>query len=91
MSSIPPRQRLKIFLAKKNMTITQFAEMAGISRNFLYSILEGIYNPHYKLAKKIEELSEGVVKVKDFDSPSIQKALKRIKEEKKNGQRVLDV
>jgi len=49
------------YLFKTKTSKKDFAEKLGISRGHLQHILSGIKNPSVKLAKKIEELTEGKV------------------------------
>ena len=56
---------LKIYLLCHKTSITQFAKMVGISRSYLNQIILGKKFPSQKLAKRIEEASEGHVTVKD--------------------------
>lgn len=49
------------YLFRKKISQTNFANELGISRNHLGEILRGRRSPSVKLAKKIEELTEGEV------------------------------
>jgi transcriptional regulator with XRE-family HTH domain len=49
------------YLFRKRVSQTEFAKELGISRNHLGEILRGRRSPSVKLAKKIEELSQGEV------------------------------
>jgi transcriptional regulator with XRE-family HTH domain len=49
------------YLFRKRISQTEFAHALGISRNHLGEILRGRRNPSIKLAKKIEELTNGEV------------------------------
>ncbi len=53
--------RLDEYLFKTKTTKTAFAQQLGISRGYLQHILSGIKTPSVKLAKKIEEMTEGKV------------------------------
>lgn len=52
---------LREYLFKKRITQVDFAERLGISRGHLGQILHGTKHPSRKLAKKIEEETEGKV------------------------------
>ena len=49
------------YLFRKRISQTDFAKDLGISRNHLGEILRGRRTPSVKLAKKIEELTQGEV------------------------------
>ncbi len=49
------------YLFKKRITQIEFAKRLGISRGHLVQILHRTKHPHRKLAKKIEEETEGRV------------------------------
>jgi transcriptional regulator with XRE-family HTH domain len=49
------------YLFKKRITQIEFAKRLGISRGHLGQILHGTKHPSRKLAKKIEEETEGKV------------------------------
>lgn len=49
------------YLFKKRITQVEFAKKLGISRGHLSQILHGTKHPSRKLAKKIEEETEGKV------------------------------
>ena len=52
---------LREYLFKKRITQVDFAKRLGISRGHLGQILHGTKHPSRKLAKKIEEETEGKV------------------------------
>ncbi len=53
--------KLDEYLFRTKTTKKAFAEKIGISQGHLQHILSGIKNPSVKLAKKIEEFTEGRV------------------------------
>ncbi|MCX6987251.1 MAG: helix-turn-helix domain-containing protein [Chlamydiae bacterium] len=57
---LPPVD-LDEYLFRKRISQTDFAKDLGISRNHLGEILRGRRTPSVKLAKKIEELTQGEV------------------------------
>jgi DNA-binding XRE family transcriptional regulator len=66
-STIDPKKHgvalmdLDEYLFRKRISQTDFAKDLGISRNHLGEILRGRRTPSVKLAKKIEELTQGEV------------------------------
>lgn len=57
---------LKDYLYIKRMTINQFAELIGYSRNHISGIINGRLKPTKKLAQYIEKMTEGEVTVEDL-------------------------
>ena len=55
------RHILDRYLFENGFTKTEFAEALGIDRNHLHSIISGRRQPSIKLAKKIEEHTEGKI------------------------------
>lgn len=52
---------LDYWLFKNKITKTDFAKTLGISRGHLQGVISGKLSPSVKLAKKIEEATEGKV------------------------------
>ena len=53
---------LKVYLAVKNMTMREFAKKIGCHSNYLSRTLYGHTTMSRKLAKKIEDATEGEVR-----------------------------
>lgn len=57
---------LKIYLVQNRLTIKEFCEKIGYSRNQISGIANGKLKPSLRLAKVIEEATDGQVTVKDL-------------------------
>lgn len=57
---------LKIYLIKNRITIKEFSELIGYSRNQISGVANGTNNPSIRLAKVIQEATNGEVKVEDL-------------------------
>lgn len=58
--------KLKIYLVMNKMTIKEFAEKVEYSRNQISNIINGTSKPSKRLAKVIEEATNGEVKAEDL-------------------------
>ena len=58
--------KLKVYLFYKNMSITAFAKLIGVSRNYIGQICLGKMTPAKFLAKEIERATNGEVKAEDL-------------------------
>lgn len=58
--------RLKLYLVKNRLTIKEFCEMIGYSRNQISGIANGTLKPSLRLAMVIEKATNGEVKVEDL-------------------------
>ena len=56
---------LKIYLAKYDISRTDFAEKIGVRRSAIWRYLNGHW-PRDDIAKRIEQVTEGKVTVKDL-------------------------
>lgn len=61
--------KLKEYLFYKNITITDFAKLAGMSRAYMSKITLGLERPSKLLAREIERLTNGEVKAEDMRKP----------------------
>lgn len=57
---------LKDYLYINRMTINQFSELIGYSRNHISGIINRRLKPTKKLAQYIEKMTNGEVKVEDL-------------------------
>jgi transcriptional regulator with XRE-family HTH domain len=57
---------LKIYLVKNRMTIKEFCEKIGYSRNQISGIINGKLRPSKRLAKVIQDATNGEVKAEDL-------------------------
>ena len=57
---------LNEYLEKKRMTQVAFASLIGVSKFHLNKIVHRVKTPSFKLLKKIDEVTEGLVSFKDF-------------------------
>lgn len=57
---------LKIYLVKNRLTIKQFCEIIGYSRNQISGVMNGNLRPSPRLAKVIEEATNGEVTVAEL-------------------------
>lgn len=57
---------LKDYLYIKRMTINEFSELIGYSRNHISGIINGRLKPTKKLALYIEKMTEGEVKANEL-------------------------
>jgi ribosome-binding protein aMBF1 (putative translation factor) len=57
---------LKIYLVKKRSSIKEFSEQIGYSRNQIPAVANGKYKPSNRLAKVIENATNGEVKAEDL-------------------------
>lgn len=64
---------LREWLFRKRMTVTELAKELGVSRPYLNSIVLGVKRPGPQLAKKIEEATNGSVKVLELLFPETKK------------------
>ena len=55
---------LKQFLKSKKMSAYSFAKKSGLNRQTIFNIMHGV-KPRLRTALKIEEASNGVVKIYD--------------------------
>ncbi|MHB1663939.1 MAG: YdaS family helix-turn-helix protein [bacterium] len=60
---------LKIYSFEQNISITKLAEDLGISRSHIYNIIKYRVGLSPKLAKKIEEYTNGEIKAIDLLYP----------------------
>ena len=61
---------LRMYLAKKNMTICEFARRTGVSRNHMSLVSLGRAKPSSTLARIIEIETEGEVSREEADMTS---------------------
>jgi len=64
---------LKLYLVKNRITIADFSEKIGYSRNMISGVANGIYRPSKRLAKTIEQATNGEVKAEDLMKEAEQK------------------
>jgi hypothetical protein len=64
--------RLKVYLATIDMKIKDFAELVSCNDRYLSRIVHGHIKPGKRLAKDIEELTEGEVKLLDEPQKTMQ-------------------
>jgi len=57
---------LKDYLYLKRMTLNEFSNQIGYSRNHLSGIINGRYKPNKKFALYIEQITNGEVKAEDL-------------------------
>jgi transcriptional regulator with XRE-family HTH domain len=57
---------LKLYLVKNRFTIKQFSEMIGYSRNQISGIANGKSKPSLRLAKVIEQATNGEVTIEEL-------------------------
>jgi transcriptional regulator with XRE-family HTH domain len=57
---------LRDYLYIKRMTVNDFAELIGYSRNHISGILNGRLKPNKRLAQYIEKMTEGEVKAEEL-------------------------
>jgi plasmid maintenance system antidote protein VapI len=57
---------LKDYLYLKRMTINEFSEFIGYSRNHMSGIINGRLKPTKKFAQYIEKMTNGEVKTEDL-------------------------
>jgi transcriptional regulator with XRE-family HTH domain len=57
---------IKLYLAKNRMTIKEFCELIGYSRNQISGIINGKLKPSIRLAKTIEQATNGEVKAEEL-------------------------
>lgn len=57
---------LKLYLVKNRITIKEFCERIGYSRNQISGIANGKLKPSMRLAKVIEEATGGEVTIEDL-------------------------
>lgn len=57
---------LKLYLVKNKITIKEFCEKIGYSRNQISGIANGKLKPSMRLAKVIEEATHGEVTIDDL-------------------------
>lgn len=58
--------KLKLYLAENRITIKEFCEQIGYSRNQISGIVNEKLRPSKRLAKVIEDATNGKVKSKDL-------------------------
>lgn len=58
--------QLKAWIISHGMTVTTFAEKIEVSRTYLSAIMGGLKKPSKRLAKDIEEATNGDVTAKDL-------------------------
>ena len=58
--------KLKIWIISHNMTMTEFAKKIDVSRTYLSDVTRGTRKPSRRLAKDIEQATNGEVTVKDL-------------------------
>ena len=58
--------QLKLYLVKNRITIKEFCEKIGYSRNQISGIANGKLTPSKRLAKTIEQATNGEVKAEDL-------------------------
>jgi len=54
---------LKVYLAKENLKLRDFAEMMDISRGYASALLNNKTKPSKKLCRNVEKLTNGEVKL----------------------------
>ena len=61
---------LKTYLQLKGLTPNMFSRMLRVARSTVYNWIDGV-RPHPRVAKKIEKITQGEVKMKDLghDTP----------------------
>lgn len=60
------RIELYYYIKKNGMTIKKFAEILGISREYLGLIITNKRDPSLKLAKEIQKKTNGAIKARYF-------------------------
>ncbi len=58
--------KLKNYLQENGIKATFFAKRVGVSQPTLYTWLHGEHSPNIKFAHKIEQITKGEVKLKDW-------------------------
>lgn len=69
--------KLENYLDKKKINQSSFAQMIGVSRTHANKMIKGRRTPSFKLAKKIQEVTEGLVTIDDFPMEPIDKHKKK--------------
>ena len=72
--------RLKDYCKKEGISQEAFSYLIGVSPSHVCQIIKGIRNPSIHLIRKIEEVTNGLVKVSDLFHP---KSPSRLKSRKK--------
>jgi DNA-binding transcriptional regulator YdaS (Cro superfamily) len=57
---------LREYMFYNDMTVTAFAKLVGVTRNYISQISRGHMKPSRLLAKEIERITEGKVKAEDL-------------------------
>jgi len=57
---------LKDYLKKKNLTQEAFASSVGVTGTLINRLISGKRTPSFKLAKKIQKTTDGLVTINDF-------------------------
>ncbi len=57
---------IKDYLYIKNMSITEFSDLIGYSRNHISGVINGRMKPTKKMAKYIEKMTDGEVKAEEL-------------------------
>ena len=52
--------------SKNKINQSSFAEMLGVSRTYVNKVIKGRRTPSFKLTKKIQEVTNGLVTLDDF-------------------------
>ena len=74
--------KLSEYLKTKNLTHEKFADLVGVKRPFITNIVNGKRNPSIHLARRIEEVTDGKVPLKDLLHPEAPSRLKKKEFEK---------
>ena len=74
--------RLSEYLKNTSLTQEKFANLVGVTRTFITNILNGKRNPSIQLARRIEEVTDGQVPLKDLLHPEAPSRLKKKEIEK---------
>jgi transcriptional regulator with XRE-family HTH domain len=58
--------RLRQYLKKENMTVTEFAKRLNVHKNHIFMIINGSRRPSIHLAREIETLTDKYVTIDDL-------------------------
>ncbi len=58
--------KLKEYLKRENLSQASFGRLIGISRFYVNKLVHETMTPSFKVAKKIQEATKGLVTIDDF-------------------------
>jgi transcriptional regulator with XRE-family HTH domain len=59
-------KKLREFLERENMSISELAQLLGVTKNYVWMLLDGRNQPSVLLAKEIETVTKGSIKAIDI-------------------------